>query len=564
MRSTIPMIEKHFDKNLKMNYFDPVDFDEEDIEDTIKSRERFKKVRELTKKIWNINDKDFFEGFVNHYLICAEKLNDARIAMFAIYNTIRMKSKGDYTVGDYIIEEKSDNFVMNANGGLSDEDFDDEFEDEVDYEMKSARNPIVKEIPVWSGGNFNSENYTDRIVFSLHVKGDGVSCMENALENGEIYVEVLEDEADSIDELLQNMLSDAGYDFSGIDKELHEMVNMLDTPNEYKINRLFRVMTSTHLLNHPDDKTLRLDDIEPFMNIEKKTSESDEKLKGNLVGLKEERKKLKGIIDMLRLEMRRRKFGYQRISNGCNIAFAGPPGTAKTTLARQFAAALEEMKLISSASNFKECRKSDIVGAYVGWTAKKVDEIFRSMAWNGGGVIFFDEIYTLSDSKTDFDKEAITCITQNMENYRDKVFCIFAGYGDKMDEFLSTNPGLRSRIQFNIKFNDYDNNTLYEIFCSIVKNNGFDIDGECFSEVVSFFTQLKNMRGSQFGNGREARNLFTNAVQKMSYRLGDKETMTRTELTTLTANDICLAAEDILSSEIKEKNKTTGRIGFAA
>ncbi|MBR0365445.1 MAG: AAA family ATPase, partial [Clostridia bacterium] len=287
-------------------------------------------------------------------------------------------------------------------------------------------------------------------------------------------------------------------------------------------------------------------------------------LTGDLVGLKNEREKLRGIIDMLRLETRRERFGYGRVSNGCNIVFAGPPGTAKTTLARQFARALSEMGLIEDDENFKECKKSDIIGAYVGWTAKQVDMMFHSISKKGGGVIFFDEIYTLTDSKTDYDKEAITCITQNMENYRDKVFCIFAGYGDKMDEFLSANPGLRSRIQFNIKFGDYDNETLYEIFCSMAKGNGFEIKGECRETVVDFFARLKRSRGEQFGNGREARNLFTNAVQKMAHRLGDRTDTTRDDLTTLTGEDIRLATEDILSSEIGKTDKKSGRIGFAA
>lgn len=563
MKHTLPMIKKHYDEKLKMNYYLPSEIDEDDIEDTIKTRGRFAKVDDLLKKIMNINDEDFSNNFTNHYLIRAKNINDARIAMIALYNTIYLKLMDNCCPGDYIKEASTDCFLMHSGGGPVGEG-DDIFGDETEDEMTSDTNPIVYEIEPWEVPSINMESDADKIVFALYNKEDSGYCSECARDRGQIYVEVTEDSAEDVSEFLQNMLDDAGYDCSGIDKELRTMVRNLENSDEYTINRIFRMMTSSHLLNHPNDKTLRLEDIEPFLSNIKKTRKPVKKLNGNLVGLNEELKKLKGIVDMLRFEKRRQKFGYQTVNNGCNIAFAGPPGTAKTTLARQFAKSLEEAGLIKSAENFKECKKSDIIGAYVGWTAKQVDTMFREIASKGGGVIFFDEIYTLSDSKTDYDKEAITCITQNMEDYRDKVFCIFAGYGDKMNEFLSANPGLRSRIQFNIKFNEYDNDTLYDIFCSIVKNNDFETEGDFKEAVIDYFKKLKAMRGEQFGNGREARNLFANAVQKMSYRLGEENDLTRHSLVTLTADDICLAAEDILNSELNgAETEQTRIIGFA-
>ena len=562
MISSLPTIKVHTDQKTKLRYFVPSDIDEEDIEDVVETRDRFKDVYALAQKLTAIDDRDFYRDFTNHYMICAENTNDARIAMFYLYNTIYTKLIDRCPPGEWIVEPESGSFALVSFGGSFgnggedlDEDFMEDFNDDA--------NPTVKEIAPW--GDIDLSKYLERkIVFVICISSDKSLCKEIAKDNGIIYTEVTKDSEEDLGEVIRAMLKGLGYDYSGIDSELTTLIGRLGAQNEYTVNTIFRMITSSHLLSCPNDKILRIEDIEPFLEIRKKPTEVCEKLTGDLVGLKDEREKLRGIIDMLRLETRRERFGYGRVSNGCNIVFAGPPGTAKTTLARQFAKALADMGLIEDEAAFKECKKSDIIGAYVGWTAKQVDMMFHSISKKGGGVIFFDEIYTLTDSKTDYDKEAITCITQNMENYRDSVFCIFAGYGDKMDEFLSANPGLRSRIQFNIKFSDYDNETLYEIFCSMASGNGFEIKGECRKMVIDFFARLKGSRGEQFGNGREARNLFTNAVQKMARRLGDKTDTTRDDLTTLTYEDIRLATEDILNSELGSTIKTTNKIGFAA
>ena len=190
-----------------------------------------------------------------------------------------------------------------------------------------------------------------------------------------------------------------------------------------------------------------------------------------------------------------------------------------------------------------------------------MDKLFSDMAANGGGVIFFDEIYTLSENdSTSFDREAVTCIVQNMENYRDKVFCIFAGYEEKMMEFLSSNPGLSSRIPFTIKFGGYSDETLINIFSSIAAAEHYKIAGGCNDIISDFFGKLRAYRGERFGNGREARNLFTNAKQKHALRISGSRKKTTKMLTEISREDILAAISDILLSETGAES--VRRIGF--
>ena len=227
-----------------------------------------------------------------------------------------------------------------------------------------------------------------------------------------------------------------------------------------------------------------------------------------------------------------------------HMLFEGSPGTCKTTVGRIFAQLLYKKGLIPSPANFTECTKSDIVGQFVGQTCAKIDAMFRSMHERGGGVLFFDEIYSISEANsTCYDVEAVNSLNQNMENYRGTVYCIFAGYTDKMAAFLNANRGLRSRIPFTITFDDYTNDDLYDIFISIAESSGFEVSGDCRAETDSFFGEIRKLEGQSFGNGREARNLFTNAMTFAARRYtGGK----LPESFTLLPEDIREAADSII------------------
>lgn len=194
------------------------------------------------------------------------------------------------------------------------------------------------------------------------------------------------------------------------------------------------------------------------------------------------------------------------------MLFTGNPGSAKTTCARLLAGILKDRGLLASGE-FVECGRSDLVGKYVGWTAIIVKEKFKQAQ---GGVLFIDEAYALnSDDK--FGPEAINTIVQEMENHRDDVIVIFAGYPEPMEDFLQSNEGLRSRIAFHLNFPDYNAEEMTEIFALMMKEQGYTCSKRFLEKAHDLLAEA--VTHADFGNGRFARNLLEQTIMKQSARL---------------------------------------------
>lgn len=216
-------------------------------------------------------------------------------------------------------------------------------------------------------------------------------------------------------------------------------------------------------------------------------------------------------------------FKYRAILSGREIrvrqpalhmCFTGNPGTAKTTVARLVAQILTENDILPTGV-FVELGRSDLVAKYVGWTADTVKKRFREAK---GGVLFIDEAYSLVDDRSgSFGDEAINTIVQEMENHREDVVVIFAGYPDKMEEFLGKNPGLRSRIAFHVPFPDYDTQELVEIAEKIAGENGCRFSDAALGKLAGLFDRLRV--SEDFGNGRCARNMVESAQMHLADRL---------------------------------------------
>lgn len=214
---------------------------------------------------------------------------------------------------------------------------------------------------------------------------------------------------------------------------------------------------------------------------------------------------------------------------------------------------------------FKECGKEDLVGKYVGWTAAKIKEMFTEIVGNngeGGGVLFIDEAYSLTDDQTTFDKEALTTIVQCSENYRDKVMVIFGGYKDKMIDFLNKNAGLKSRIAFTINFRDYTNRELYKIFEYHVNRNAYKLEANCEGEISNYFAQLKSLTGENFGNGREARNLYELASIEISSRVGENKKVKKSDVIVMLRDDVSNAIRKSIEREVNLTRSEKKLIGF--
>ena len=272
-----------------------------------------------------------------------------------------------------------------------------------------------------------------------------------------------------------------------------------------------------------------------------------------MIGLTEAKSVIGKALDYYKLQRMYKDMGVKQDRPAMHMVFTGNPGTAKTTTARLFAQIMKENGLLSKG-HLVEVGRGDLVGKYIGWTAKIVQEKFREAK---GGVLFIDEAYSLVDDRGgSFGDEAINTIVQEMENRREDLVVIFAGYPDEMEKFLDKNPGLRSRIAFHVPFADYSADELCEIAALIGKQKGVSLSDGAKQKLFTAFETARQQ--PDFGNGRCARNLIEQAKMNMAGRILAMDTgkVTKQMLT-------CIEEADI---ELPEVKPTVLRsvIGFSA
>ena len=244
--------------------------------------------------------------------------------------------------------------------------------------------------------------------------------------------------------------------------------------------------------------------------------------------------------------------GISKDKASLHMVFTGNPGTAKTTVARLFANILKDEKVLSSGI-FVETGRADLVGDHVGSTAKLVKRKFKEAQ---GGVLFIDEAYSLCDGHTGgFGDEAINTLVQEMENHREDVIVIFAGYPKPMEEFLDRNPGMKSRIAFEVQFEDYTVDELVDIAKLMVSDKNMSITEEAIAKLRSNFEIVS--KSEDYGNGRYVRKMLEEAEMNLAERCFkyDVSDITDELLTTIEAEDIPETKLNDASSKI--------RIGFA-
>ncbi len=273
----------------------------------------------------------------------------------------------------------------------------------------------------------------------------------------------------------------------------------------------------------------------------------------DMIGLTEAKKVIKQAVDYFKAQKLFRENGMKEDHPTMHMVFMGNPGTAKTTTARLFADIMRENGLLSKG-HLVEVGRADLVGQYVGQTAPKVKSCIKRAI---GGCLFIDEAYSLVDDRDGlYGDEAINTLVQEMENHRDDLVIIFAGYPNKMQKFLDKNPGLRSRIAFNVNFADYNPSELSEIAEHIAKEKGLSFTPGAKEKLSAAFSEA--IHDKDFGNGRYVRNVIEKARMAQASRLVRLpfEKVTRDVLSTIMEEDI----------EIPEKVCTAVKhpIGFCA
>ncbi|MGA9773057.1 MAG: AAA family ATPase [Blastocatellia bacterium] len=255
----------------------------------------------------------------------------------------------------------------------------------------------------------------------------------------------------------------------------------------------------------------------------------------SLVGLVSVKEEVSELINFLKVQKLRESRGLNKIAVSNHLVFYGNPGTGKTTVARLIAQIYQSLGMLSKG-HLIETDRAGLVGGYLGQTAIKTKELVESAL---GGVLFVDEAYALKTRDDDsFGQEAIDTLLKLMEDHRDDLVVIVAGYTNKMQGFLSSNPGLRSRFNKYLSFEDYNPLQLVSIFEYFTENAGYKLSQGALESVLDIFRHLYLNRDETFGNGRLARNLFEQTVNQQANRIVSATDISEQLLIIIEASDV--------------------------
>ena len=259
-------------------------------------------------------------------------------------------------------------------------------------------------------------------------------------------------------------------------------------------------------------------------------------LDAELIGLKPVKTRIREISALLLIDRLRQKLGLTGSHPGLHMSFTGSPGTGKTTVALKMADILYKLDY-SRKGHLMTVTRDDLVGQYIGHTAPKTKEILKKAM---GGVLFIDEAYYLykPDNERDYGSEAIEILLQVMENQRDDLVIIFAGYKDRMDKFYESNPGLASRITNHVHFPDYEPDELRQIGVNMIEEQQYMLTPEAEDALMEYIKV--RMEKPLFANARSVRNALDRARMRQANRIFEtsSDLLTKSDLVTIQAEDL--------------------------
>lgn len=255
-----------------------------------------------------------------------------------------------------------------------------------------------------------------------------------------------------------------------------------------------------------------------------------------LIGLKEVKQDVAELINLLEIQKKRSKQGLRNVEITLHTVFLGPPGTGKTSVARLLSRIFKHLGFLSKGQMFETDREG-LVAGYVGQTATKVNSAVESSL---GGVLFIDEAYALTQNLTgnDYGTEAVNTLIKRMEDHRDDIAVVVAGYTEPMQIFIESNPGLRSRFNRFFHFNHFTPDELFQIFESFCKNSDFIVSDGAKEKLTDTFELLFSDKDESFGNARVVRNLFEKCVQNQANRIVKLKKLNQKILKTFDVEDI--------------------------
>ena len=510
-------------------------------------------VEELERIYSDENEKKYYGNPV-HYKISASNMESAfeiasllaqalksnnRLVGSRINRVYEIK-KGCYDEPDFknMFEKAQGNIVLFDLSGSAEmhNNYASEYEEVIEYMNKLISKNHVKTLCIFVE-NTNHSGFASNFLAKVAEEIDIIELKEGC-GNRETAMSYI-----------QNLAAQNKYDISQTEvEEIMPEKSLFTVGEAYEIyNKWFR-----NGLRNRIYKSYKYCSYLEIKKEDKKSEPYDELQK--MIGLKDMKQVVDEIIDSARIQKIRSDMGMDFYKTSLHMVFTGNPGTAKTTVARLITQIFVKEGILDTGK-YVECGRADLVGKYVGWTAKTVRSKFREAK---GGVLFIDEAYSLVDDSNSFGDEAINTIVQEMENHRDDVIVIFAGYPDKMKDFFAKNEGLRSRIAFHLDFPDYNAEELVDILKLMADKKGYKLNPDIERKCLEIFGQA--VKKEEFGNGRYVRNLLEQAMMAQSRRITKEyagKKITRKALTTLKPEDFDVNA----SKQIEKETKRT--IGFA-
>ncbi|WP_246363730.1 AAA family ATPase [Halobacillus locisalis] len=254
----------------------------------------------------------------------------------------------------------------------------------------------------------------------------------------------------------------------------------------------------------------------------------------SVTGMEDLKARVKEIYAQVLISNKRKAVGLKSNAQVLHMIFKGNPGTGKTTVARMIAELFREIEVLEKG-HFIEADRSDLVGEYIGHTAKKTKDLIHKAL---GGVLFIDEAYSLArGGEKDFGKEAIDTIVKCMEDHHDQFIIILAGYPNEMDEFMSMNPGLASRFPIQLPFSDYTAKELLQIAAGMLRERDYYMTRDAETKLYHHLVDKKSCSYHNFSNARYVRNVIEEAIRKHAWRVVISPNPKKSTLMTLQADD---------------------------